>query len=123
MDSQTARAEVEQFGHVKLPPATRNLQRHLERGIDAALWARFELPAAELDAFLASAGYAELSGTDRAVENWHLPTKAAWWTPDAIASFHSGRLRREDTRPRYAGHVLASADGEVRTVYLFVNGL
>ena len=123
MDSSTQRTDVEKLGHVALPAATAHLQAHIERGVDDAVWARFELPAAELDGFLASAGYVELSTSRRFVENWHLSTKAPWWTPDAIATFRSGQIRREEAKPRYAGHILVSGDGDPRTVYLFVTGL
>jgi hypothetical protein len=123
MDSSTQRSDVEKLGHVALPAATAHLQAHVERGVDGAVWARFELPAAELDGFLASAGYAELSDSQRFVENWHLPVKLPWWTPDAIAAFRSGQLRREAAKPRYAGHILVSSGGDPRTVYLFVTGL
>jgi hypothetical protein len=121
------RATVEQLGHVTLPASATHLQAHAERGIDGAVWARFDLPAGDVDGFLAGAGYAELSSTQRAVENWHLPTKAAWWTPDALTTFRSGKIRRESGKPRYAGHVLVGGDGQgdgaTKTVYLFVTGL
>lgn len=122
MDSSPQRADVEQIGHVTLPASARHLQAHVERGIDAAVWARFELPAADVDGFLAAAGYLDLSTSERAVESWQLPAKAPWWTPDAVAPFRSGRIRRE-TKPRYAGHILVSGDGDPRTVYLFVSNL
>jgi hypothetical protein len=123
MSSSDHRSLVEDIGHVKLPASASGLQVHAERGADAAVWARFELPAAEVDGFLAGAGYGDLSSTQRAVANWHMPTRAPWWTPDALASFRSGKLRRETGSPRYAGHVLVGGDGERRTVYLFVTGL
>lgn len=123
MDPNLARAEIEQVGHVSLPASSSKLEAHVERGADSAVWARFELPATDLAPFLSAAGYTELSDRDRAVENWHMPTKVAWWTPDAITPFLAGRLRREAQKPRYAGHVLASAEGKQRTVYLFVTGL
>lgn len=123
MQSSPTLSEVEQLGHVRLPASVTHLEAHIERGIDAAVWARFELPEAELDGFLASAGYQTLSSTERALDDWHLPTKAAWWTPSRIPTFRSGRLRRESSKPRYAGHVLASSEGAQRTVYLFVTSL
>ncbi|MBC7975441.1 MAG: hypothetical protein H7138_10695 [Myxococcales bacterium] len=123
MNSSTQRSDVEKLGHVTLPAAAAHLHVHSERGIDGAVWARFELPAAELDGFLSNAGYIELSNRQRFVENWHLPSKAPWWTPDDVATFRSGQLRREGSKPRYAGHVLVSANGDSRTVYLFVTGL
>jgi hypothetical protein len=123
MDSSTQRTDVEKLAHVTLSAATAHLQTHVERGVDGAVWARFELPAAEIDGFLASAGYLELSTRQRFVENWHLPTKPPWWTPDAIATFRSGQIRHESAKPRYAGHILVSGDGDPRTVYLFVTGL
>ena len=122
MDS-SMRTEVEKLGHVSLPATATHLQVHSEQGIDGAVWARFELPASEIDGFLASAGYVELSTNQRYVEDWHLPTKATWWTPDAIVTFRSGQIRREGAKPRYAGHILVSGDGDPRTVYLFVTGL
>lgn len=119
----TTRTEVEKLGHVSLPATTTHLQAHSELGIDGAVWARFDMPAAEVDGFLARAGYADLSSTQRFVENWHMPTNASWWTPDSIDTFRSGQIRREGAKPRYAGHILVSADGDPRTVYLFVTGL
>jgi hypothetical protein len=123
MSSSDSRSLVEKVGHVTLPASATDLHVHAEHGADAAVWARFDLPAAEVDGFLAAAGYGELSTTQRAVANWHLPTKAPWWTPDGLASFRSGKIRREGGAPRYAGHVLVGGDGERRTVYLFVTGI
>jgi len=123
MDSTSQRSDVEQLGHVTLPASASHFEVHVERGVDAAVWARFDLAAADVDGFLASAGYVDLSTSRRAVENWHLPTKAVWWVPDSISSFRSGRIRRENSKPRYAGHILVSGDGDPRTIYLFVTGL
>jgi hypothetical protein len=117
------RATVEQLGHVTLPASATDLRVHAAHGIDPAVWARFDVAAADVEPFLTAAGYTDLSTTRRWVENWHLTTGAPWWTPDELLPFRSGRVLRDTRRPRYAGHVLVGGDGDTRTVYLMVIGL
>lgn len=119
------RGEIEKRAHLRLPESARNLQVHgIEGGIDDAIYLRFEVPAAELPALVASAGLTQpLSSTQRFLGN-HTGRELAWWQPDTVAPFQSGNLIRDDKPPRYALSLLASsADAPWQTVYVFVTGL
>jgi hypothetical protein len=114
------RAQIEALGHFKLPSEATNLRYHIERGQDAAIWLRMDIPRSEREAFLRSAGHTTLSGTRRPLRNY-LRKDLAWWTPDAVSPFEGGEYQSE-TGKRYASHVLLSS-GDPCTVFLFVTSL
>lgn len=116
------RPRLESLGRVRLPDSVTGRMIDVNQGLDAAVFARFEMAAQDLDGFLRQAGYTGLSFMERADRNWHL-ADVDWWRPEDAKTFPSGRLRRESGTDRHAGHVLVRDRGATRTVYLFVMSL
>lgn len=75
------RAEIERFGRVTLPASAEGLQARRESGMDEAIFVRFTLAAADLEAFVASGGFTqEPQPDDRAV----VSDAGLGWELDAI---------------------------------------
>jgi hypothetical protein len=49
---EPTRAEIEEFGRVKLPASTRDVQARMSHGIDTGMFLRFEMDRDDVDAFV-----------------------------------------------------------------------
>jgi hypothetical protein len=83
-------AEIEALARITLPPGATNIHAQAGGFQDRYIHVRFDIPAAELDAFLAASRYTP--ALDMAVVPFqqHLEPKAVWWQPRNAARFRAG---------------------------------
>ena len=119
MSETEARQRIEDLLKVRLPDSIAGLRVHVERGVDAALFARFEIPERDLAPFLEEAGFKTV-GSERLFFDLARGDDMNWWHPDQVEKYISSEYTQMKGSVQYACQVLASADGETRTVYLLI---
>lgn len=67
--------EIESWTHFKLPESASNVQTHALHWMDSRIYVKFQLPASELDAFLAEAGFTDLKPDYWPFHDGRVP----WW--------------------------------------------
>lgn len=85
------REDVEKYARITIPATATDLRCRTERGLDAAYWGRFDLPAADLPEFLAQVPADGRVADDAAARSPVMtqPVAEPWW--------HPGEVRRPRT--------------------------
>ncbi|MGW0435917.1 hypothetical protein ACWDV4_25660 [Micromonospora sp. NPDC003197] len=115
-------AEVEAVAHVTLPPGTVLLGAAYSNGLDTLLSAKFRIPRAELDAFIAAAKFtvAPVPGL-RPLDATHNVGGGNLWDPET-AKVVSGIDEEQPTADGTYRAVLFNLDAtDAVTVYLFAS--
>lgn len=115
-------AQVEAVAHVILPPGTVLLSAAYSSGLDTRLSAKFRMPRAELDAFVAAAQFTTTPTPGlRAVEAQHNVGGGNLWDP-GTAKTVSGIDEEEPAADGTFRRVLFDLDAsDTVTVYLYAS--
>lgn len=93
-----SRSEIENYSFVKLPAAASALESYLVAGIDKRIWVKFQLPPADLPAFLSSAEFTQPlkeQSNPFPVSEPLLPKDTQWWQPGTAKIYAGATLKTE----------------------------
>jgi hypothetical protein len=107
---QPTRAEIEEFGKVKLPASTRDVQARMSHGIDTGLFLRFEIDRDDVDAFVRDGNFDAQAGFRPSY-----PYTEEGWRLDRIRN----TLGAEELKGSFGRELVIDLDRpDVATVYL-----
>ncbi|MGI5215879.1 hypothetical protein [Plantactinospora sp. CA-290183] len=115
-------AQVEAIAHVTLPPGTVLLSAVYSNGLETLLSAKFRMPRAALDAFIAEANFTAAPAPGlRAVDAKNDVGRGDLWDPET-AKVVSGIVEEQPTADGTRRSVLFNLDApDAVTVYLYSN--
>jgi len=86
-----AAAQIERIGRIQLPPSAAGIQARAGGFQDRFISIRFDIPPAELDAFLKATRYTPSIGPTTKLPFQSIAVDAPWWRPQDAQRFEAGQ--------------------------------